>query len=348
MPATRRGRLVFVVLLAGGMLIAAGRARAAGTQDDKDARYSAAIQQGDRAIELRQFDDALEAFKRASALRNKQSAEAHLGIARAYRGQEKVKNAVDSFTEALKYVGSNKALEAAIRHDRGSAIFEQVEKNDDKRLKEAEADFRAVTQLTDTFPIAYYNLGFALLRQGRDAEGIEALNTFRAVAPYARETAEAGRLIESPHRARVVLAPDFSITTLQGERIALEDLRGRVVLVDFWATWCAPCVAATPGLKRLARKYAEAPFTLVGISLDRNENAWKTYVERQKMDWPQYLDNGRIANLYKVRPIPTYVVIDHEGIVRAVKTGYGSGTDGWLDGEVRKYLKEIPNAGGSR
>jgi hypothetical protein len=60
------------------------------------------------------------------------------------------------------------------------------------------------------------------------------------------------------------------------------------------------------------------------------------------MDWPQYLDNGRVASLYNAQTLPTYVVIDHEGIVRAVKSGYGSGTDGWLEGEIRKCLKAMP------
>lgn len=343
----RSARFAFVALLAGALSVDPGEARPAG-QDEKDAQYAAAIQQGNRALELRQFDDALEAFKRASSLSKKQSAEAHFGMARAYRGLTRLKNAIESCTDALEYVGANRELEAAIRNVRGSSIFEQVEKNDDKRLKEAEADFRAVTEISDTLPIAHYNLGFALMRQGRDGEGVQALNAFLSKAPYAREAAEARRLIENPRRARVVFAPDFSVTTLQGDRVELAELRGRVVLLDFWATWCPPCVAATPGLKRLARKYAGQPFTLVGISLDRSERSWQDYVEANKMDWPQYLDNGRVATLFKVKPIPTYVLIDHEGVVRGVETGYNRSTDGWLDSEIRKLLKEIAQIEGGR
>lgn len=348
MRDTNRTTLVLGALLTAALAAAGAPAGISAAQNDNDAQFAAAMQQGDRALELRQFDDALDAYKRANGLRNKPSAEAHFGMARAHRGLGKLKNAADSCTEALKYVGANRELEAAIRNVRGSAIFEQVEKNDDKRLKDAEADFRSVTELTDTLPIAHYNLGYALMRQGRDEEGIAAFKVFLAKAPYVREAREASRMIEDPRRARVVFGPEFAVTTLQGERLALEDLRGRVVVLDFWATWCGPCIAATPGLQRLAKKYADQPFTLVGISVDRNEQAWKTYVARNKMDWPQYLDNGRIASLYKVRPIPTYVVIDHEGIVRGVETGYGRSTDGWLDNEVRKCLKEIGGTGGAR
>ena len=317
-------------------------------QDDKEAQYAAAMQQGDRALQLRQYDDALTAYKRASSLRNKQSAEAHFGMARAYRELDALKSAADSCTDALKYVGVDKELEATIRNVRGSVVFELVENNDDKRLRDVETDFRAVTRLSEKLPIAQYNLGYVLLRQGRDGEGIEALKMFLAKGTGGREAEEARRMIEDPRRSRVMFAPDFSITTLQREHIALEDLRGRVVVLDFWATWCPPCLAATPGLQRLAKKYANEPFTLIGVSLDRNEEAWKDYVDRNRMDWPQYLDNGRLARLYKIKPIPTYVLIDQEGIVRATKSGYGSSTDGWLDGEVRKCLKAMKQTEGSR
>jgi thiol-disulfide isomerase/thioredoxin len=311
-------------------------------QDDKDTQFTAALQQGDKALSLRQFDDALKAFKRASGLRDKRSAEAHFGMARAYHELAAPKSAADSCTEALKYVGDNKVLEAAIRNLRGLSISDLVEKNDDKRLNDAAADFRAIIDLADTLPIAHYNLGFTLLRQGRDEDGIAALKMFLAKAPTMRESAEARRLIEHPRRARVVFAPEFSINTVQGERIALEDLRGRVVLIDFWATWCPPCLAATPGLLRLQKKYAAEPFTILGISGDRDEQAWKTYIAKHKMEWPQSLDPGRIGSLFKVRSIPTYIILDHEGIVRATRTGYDrSMTDGWLDGEIRKLLKAM-------
>jgi hypothetical protein len=65
-------------------------------------------------------------------------------------------------------------------------------------------------------------------------------------------------------------------------------------------------------------------------------------VTKNKMEWPQALDAGRVASLFKVRSIPTYIVLDHEGTVRATKAGYNrSSTDGWLDGEIRKLLRAM-------
>jgi thiol-disulfide isomerase/thioredoxin len=316
----------------------------AGRQEAADA-FDAAMQQGERALKLRQYEDALQAFKRANGLREKKSPEAQFAMARVYRELNAHKSAVDSCTEALKHVGDRKPMEIAIRNLRGLSIGSLVEKNDDKRLKDAEADFRAIAP---DLPIAQYNLGFTLVRQGRDDEGIVELKAYLIRDGSTREAAEARRIIENPKRARAFYAPEFSVTTLQGEHIALEDLRGRVVLLDFWATWCGPCIAATPGLVRLQKKYAEAPFTLVGVSLDRNKDAWRSYIEKEKMEWPQYLDNGRVASLFKVRPIPTYIILDHEGAVRAMKTGYGRDTDGWLDYEIKKALKDLEKAAETR
>ena len=92
----------------------------------------------------------------------------------------------------------------------------------------------------------------------------------------------------------------------------------------------------------MQKKYAAEPFTILGISGDRDEQAWKNYIEKHKMEWPQSLDRGRIGSLFKVRTIPTYIILDHEGIVRGTRTGYDrSMTDGWLDGEIRKLLKAM-------
>ena len=76
----------------------------------------------------------------------------------------------------------------------------------------------------------------------------------------------------------------------------------------------------------------------LGIAQDQDAS-WKRYLERNNMDWPQYLDSsGKILRLYGVKGFPTYVVLDGEGIVRARRSGYGSDTDGWLEREIRKTL----------
>lgn len=168
------------------------------------------------------------------------------------------------------------------------------------------------------------------MRQSRDDEGAAGLNTFLAATP------------------REPFAPDFSVVTLDQQHIALDDLNGKVVLIDFWASWCGPCAAATPGLVRIQKKYGERPFTIVGVSLDREESPWRAYIDKNKMTWPQYWDKGgNVARLFKIQPIPTYIVLDHEGIVRETREGWEPSVDGWLDSQIGKLLKKAEEAAGT-
>jgi thiol-disulfide isomerase/thioredoxin len=309
---------------------------------DKAADYASEIQKAEAAMKGRQFDEALASFKRAASL-DKTSAEAHYGMARAHHAMGVFNKAADSCKNALKCSAGNPELLARIENQRGLSLFALSGKPNDKHVREAEAAFRAALAADGTHLISQFNLGVALLRQGRDEEGIAELNAFVGAAPKAPEVAEARRFVDNPRRARETFAPPFSVTTLDEQRLTLDDLKGKVVLLDFWATWCGPCRQATPGLKGLHAKYKNRPFVIVGVSLDYEPAPLRTYVKDNAMEWPQYYDRNRaITKLFGVKPVPTYVLIDHEGIVRATREGWSPSVDGWLDGQVNKYLKAIP------
>lgn len=310
---------------------------------DRDAEYVAEMQKAEAAMSDQQFEDALKSFKRASSIRKKTSPDAHLGMARAHHEMGAFGKAVDSCEDAAKHSGGNTKLVARVQNQRGLSLFASATKPDDRYMREAEAAFRAALDADSTLVLARYNLGVTLMRQGRDQDGAAELKTFIEVAGHAAEAAEATRMIADPRRARENYAPAFSVTTLDESRLTLEELRGKVVLLDFWATWCGPCVKATPGLTRLYTKYKDRPFVIVGVSLDTEQSPWRKYIKDHAMEWPQYFDrNYAITRLFRVRPIPTYVLIDHEGIVRETRSGWSPSVDGWLDSAVNKYLKAIP------
>lgn len=134
------------------------------------------------------------------------------------------------------------------------------------------------------------------------------------------------------------------MTTSEGEYIALEDLRGKVVLLDFWGTWCPPCVASVPSLRSLYKKYSKeaAPFTIIGISSDSEEDKWRAFTAENQMVWPQYLDRDRaIQRAFAVRAFPTYIVIDHEGIVRFRVSGLSFEREAALNDAIRKQIKIV-------
>ena len=112
-------------------------------------------------------------------------------------------------------------------------------------------------------------------------------------------------------------ALDFQVTDLKGEELSLEKYRGQVVLLDFWATWCGPCIAEIPNVKRTYEKYKDQKFEIIGISLDRSITPLEEYIQKKELGWVHYWDNsGKISNMYKVRGIPSTFLIDGEGTIR--------------------------------
>ncbi|RKU05864.1 hypothetical protein C6503_26860 [Candidatus Poribacteria bacterium] len=117
-------------------------------------------------------------------------------------------------------------------------------------------------------------------------------------------------------------APDFQVTDLKGEELSLKDYRGQVVLLDFWATWCGPCIAEMPKVKKTYEKHKNQKFQIIGISLDRSEAPLAAYIEKEGLSWVHYWDESRdVRNLYKVWGIPTAFLIDSEGIIQKASLG---------------------------
>ena len=117
-------------------------------------------------------------------------------------------------------------------------------------------------------------------------------------------------------------APDFEVMDLQGEALSLEKYRGQVVLLDFWATWCGPCLAEMPKVKKTYDKYKDQKFQIIGISSDRSKPPLEAYVEKEGLDWIHIWDeNRKLRNLYGIIGIPTAFLIDGEGVIRKASLG---------------------------
>jgi peroxiredoxin len=199
---------------------------------------------------------------------------------------------------------------------KGTAIL-SLGGSDGKNFKGAEAEYRTATQLDKDEPVFHLNLATVLLRQSKDEEGKGELNKCLALHPGPSIAQQASRLIDNPRLARENFAPDFHVTTLQGQEISLSQLRGNIVILDFWATWCLPCRESVSELKDLTRKYANARIVVISISGDKDENAWREFVAKKNMDWPQYRDsNDSVRSSFAVNAFPTYVVIDGDGVIK--------------------------------
>jgi peroxiredoxin len=115
------------------------------------------------------------------------------------------------------------------------------------------------------------------------------------------------------------LAPDFEELKLDGKtKMKLSDLRGQVVLLDFWASWCGPCRKENPNVVKLYAKYKAEGFTVMSVSLDKDKAAWEAAIAKDNLTWPNHVSDlqqwsSKAAALYQVKGIPFTVLIDKEG-----------------------------------
>jgi thiol-disulfide isomerase/thioredoxin len=121
------------------------------------------------------------------------------------------------------------------------------------------------------------------------------------------------------------LAPDFSLKSFDGQEITLSQLRGKVVLLDFWATWCGPCKESIPHLIQLYKTYRENGFEMIGMSLDKGDaDVVRNFAKSLDIPYPIVIAPEEVVRNYRVTSIPTTFFIDKEGKIRERITGFNS------------------------
>jgi peroxiredoxin len=160
------------------------------------------------------------------------------------------------------------------------------------------------------------SLGESSLAKSKTDEGVAELKKCLALNPSAAIADRAKLMLADPRRAGEEFAPNFRITTVQGEDLSLKQFAGKIVVLDFWATWCPPCRESVPELRDLTQKYDPAKLVLISVSADDDADAWRNFISDNKMTWPQYRDaDKRLINAFTVRAYPTYLVIDADGVI---------------------------------
>ena len=167
------------------------------------------------------------------------------------------------------------------------------------------------------------------------ALGLGAILAFTtAAAPTAHDLRSLG--LEAPKEA--VEAPDFSLPNLTGKKTRLRDFRGKVVFLNFFATWCGPCREEMPAMEQLHRTYKDKGLVVLAVDIQESANDVRAFTQELKLSFPALLDrDGSVASTYAIRPVPATYLIGRDG--KILWRAFGSRE--WDASDARQYFGRI-------
>ncbi|WP_323813910.1 TlpA disulfide reductase family protein [Cellvibrio sp. NN19] len=136
-------------------------------------------------------------------------------------------------------------------------------------------------------------------------------------------------------------APDFTLPSSAGDNVRLAELRGQVVMLNFWASWCGPCRKEMPLLDEMSKRYSAAGFVLYGVNVEEDNTDAKKLIKELGVTFPILWDTeSKASSLYNVDAMPTTVMIDKKGEIRYVNRGYKAGDENKYRDQIRELIKE--------
>jgi peroxiredoxin len=136
-------------------------------------------------------------------------------------------------------------------------------------------------------------------------------------------------------------APDFTLKSQNGDNIKLSELRGKVILINFWASWCGPCRQEMPELDQLYQHYRSLDFTILGVNVEENSDAAKSLLKDIPVSFPVLFDNANtVSKLYKIKGMPSTIILDRDGNMRYMYMGYQRGYEQEYQKQVRALIRE--------
>ena len=229
--------------------------------------------------------------------------------------------------------------DTAIAHYQSAFVLVEqgLQKRKDELFTRAHEESSKALAAFANFPDALWLDGAALAHLKQDDAARSKFEQYVKLKPGDDPKRQrALRYVNRPELVRAKMAPPFAVTTTDGQSMSIDGLQGKVVLVDFWATWCEPCREALPHIRDVARKFQGQPLVILSVSLDEDEQKWKEFVAKNQMTWPQYRDGGfagPIATMFAVRAIPHTFTIDADGVLQEEHIG-----DASIEGKLKKLV----------
>jgi thiol-disulfide isomerase/thioredoxin len=158
-------------------------------------------------------------------------------------------------------------------------------------------------------------------------------------ASHQREVEEARQMAARPESLVDLPAPAFELPDFEGNKVRLADFKGRVVFLDFWATWCGPCVVAVPYVQALYEKYEDKGVVVIGMNVDDDRDKARQFAKEKGLTYI-HLFAQEVGYAYSVMGIPTFFIIDQKGIVRYQEAGFAPGLEKKWEKEIDELLAE--------
>jgi thiol-disulfide isomerase/thioredoxin len=321
------------------MVFMAGSATTLFALQSASSGFTDELEAGKQAAGIGEYLDALKHFKRANDLQQGKCSECYVWLARIGMSAGDL---VDALADAEKGIAT-----AATDTERSQAqLYRGVILSRQGDLAGAEAAFKAGSTANPGCVECRFNLGFVLLKESKDTEGVEVLKTLAPIFAGTARGREMQRFIDDPSRVRKDYAPEFSAKTLSGQEINLDALKGKVVLLDFWGTWCAPCRVSLPLLKELAAKVDPAKVAIVSIDEGDSKDKWEQFVKSNGMSWLQVYDfDLSLHNAFRVDGYPRYFVLSKDGIILDQFKGWNQDGAATIADAIARALQERPDTG---
>ena len=328
----------FVILPFAVALRAAGQPDAAKPGYPTDPKARKTFDDAVQWQKNRQYGSAMDSYRKASRQDGGHCTEC---LHRAFEIAIKIgayKDAEDVARDMTAQASTDE--EKAVAHFRLASALQRDGMNNRKNTKcfaDSCVELRAALDAKPGLAMAHYSLGVSLAHLYRDEDARREFTTFLDQDKSSPDLHDrATRYLENIELARARMAPPFSLVTLDGQHVSLDGLAGKVVLIDFWATWCGPCREALPRIQRLAKKFEGQPLVVLSISLDKDEDKWRDFIGKNGMTWLQYRDGGfggRIASQFGVTAIPATFTIDADGVLEDQRVG-----DASIEGKIKKLV----------
>ena len=305
-------------------------------------KYLQAMREGTGYLSANRFEFAKEMFSKANKIAGGSSWECLDDLYRAQMGEGDYKGALGSAQE-LETLAPSPMAKSVAEFKQSDAILAKA--GEKAKPEQLEAAHELLQEALKNYPknvAALFRDGETLTRMGKIDDAKTCFSQCASlVRPNDPAKLRAQHFAADPLLSLKKRAPAFDVTALDGTKFNLDAMGGRVVLIDFWATWCGPCNEALPEVKKLAKDFAGQPLVIISVSWDSDEQKWKEFIQKHEMTWTQYRDaDHALSNAFGVNAIPHYFTIDSDGVLKAEMVG----SDANVEGRIRKLVEKAVQA----